>query len=413
MLYHPIHEVAEHLLRRHLIVRHRVHLLYRHRLVDDVNPFHRAVIVIHTDFFAKHLLTFIPEDGLTIQIRAGILLMRHQRVAHTLKVPPVHPHLMISEQIPIHRVRLLVIGHHPQRVAMHIQRVLLRKLIAYRTVGRQRDARLILIAAVVACQHAFVLHVDQHHIAECLTHTRRIVECQAVTHDVTHILIHMRPVHQIRLSRLRVVVTTQGIHERAVRRDDVRLRHNPGNLRVGIVVQFVRLQVKLRILQHHIVLEDGLVQGRCVLSVVRVQHIIAVIQCSMTWIEAHTLQAVIINDVRHQLGLPMGQHRPTLCMSLHHRAVIQQRVARQGQRVALHHLHVAIGIERVVVLIEPCAVTIQIHAIVVQLHVSHQHIGTRIHIVLVQHIAMNQLHLLARLLPRFVVGTRSRKHTKH
>ena len=62
VFYHTILEIAEHLLRCHLIIGNRIHLFYRHRLIDDVNPFHRAVIIIHADFLAKHLLTLVPQS---------------------------------------------------------------------------------------------------------------------------------------------------------------------------------------------------------------------------------------------------------------------------------------------------------------------------------------------------------------
>ena len=129
----------------------------------------------------------------------------------------------------------------------------------------------------------------------------------------------------------------------------------------------------------------------------------------MPWIEPYALQPVIINNISHQLGFPMCQHSMTLCMRLHHRTIIQQGVTGQCQRVSLHHFHMPIRIEGVIILIETCAVAIEVHTIMVQLHMSHQHISTHIHLVLVEHIAVNQFYLFARLLTRFPIRMHSKE----
>ena len=277
---------------------------------------------------------------------------------------------------------------------MYIQRICLRKLVTHSTVRRHSHPSVLLIPAIIARQHTLVLHICQHHIPESLAHTRLIITKQAIPHYIAHILIHMRPIHQVRHSCLRIVTTSQSIHKCAVRRNNIRFRHNLRHFRIRVIIQLVRFQVKFRIHQHHSVLEYRLADARCILPVIRIQHVILIIQRTMSRIEAHTFQPVIIYDIRHQLSFPMNQHRTSLCMCLHHRTIILQGVARQCQRVALHHFHMSIRFKGMIILIETGTVAIQIHAVMIQLHMSNQHIRTYILTIFVEHITMYQLHFL-------------------
>ena len=94
-----------------------------------------------------------------------------ERVAHPLRIPTIHTHMMVGMEIAIDGVGVQVEGEHLQCVAMHVKRVGRRIFQRHCTVGSHGIACFFLIDTIVTLKHTLILIVRNDNIAKSLIHT--------------------------------------------------------------------------------------------------------------------------------------------------------------------------------------------------------------------------------------------------
>ena len=323
---------------------HRVDPLHGKSLVYDMNPVYGGIIQINFNHLSQYLLPSVPYDRIAIHRDTGITRIEHQRVANRLDIHTVRTHLVVAPDFAVHAIGIHVESVHLERIGVHVHRITLRIIYSYRTIRRHGITGTVVIVTIISCQHVLINLVGVDHITETFSHTGLAVIIQTVAHHLASLVGHNGTVEQDGFLCLSIVKARLGINM-IVAAVDIGRTDNLCHTRLGIIVQRIGNQRKLRVLQLHIIIKHGLVRRRTILPPIGSQHIVLVYQPSSFEKISQFIQAVVIETVRIEFGFTMCQYHIVADTSQLVQTVIQQHVAHQIQCIPLYHLHMPESIE--------------------------------------------------------------------
>ena len=300
---------------------------------------------------------------------------------------------------PIGRIRIDVISEDLERIGMGIHRVLLTVVDGHGAVRCHDIACFVLVIAVLAGKGILVDHIGIDDIAKGFGNGDVVVPYHAVTDKSLAIVGQDAAVKQMRVLALRIVVAVLGI-DVVLAILDIGGPDDMGNGGLGVVVEGIRDEHRLGpgrrsgVDQTDIVVKDGLMGGRAVLSPVAGQLVVVVKDTSALEVIAEVVETVIVEAVG------IDGHRAVLELHIIARpgqlveSVVVEHLADERERVSLVHEHMTESIEGIGGLVIKGAVAVKEHAVVAELHMPHQNLGGAMHpLVEEETIGMQQVHL--------------------
>ena len=178
----------------------------------------------------------------------------------------------------------------------------------------------------------------------------------------------------------------------------IRRTYNFRHLRLGVVLQSIRRQRKLRVHQLNVIVEHRLLGRRIVLSPLRGKHILLVHQRTAVKEVAQVIQTVVVQTISKKRSVTVLHTHIVAHLGYLRISVIIKAVAIQKERIALIHLHVAERLERTKLIVIVSTIAIHIHAVMTEYHISRHHLRIGMPRIFSQHIRMYQVHLTLGLL---------------
>ena len=252
-----------------------IDFLDRESLPDDVRHSNRGIVEIDADFVAQQLPSLAPDNRILVHRHTGILRVVNHRVAHGLNIGAIGADVLKTVDFPINRVGVEVERVDFDAVAVHIERVALRKVLDQGSFRGESRARLFVVDQVVAVQFIAIFLVDINHIAESLARTRLVVVEKAVARDGFLLIDHRRASEHLRLVGFRVEKAVLGVDGAALR-SNFRRSDDVGNRLLRVVVERVGFDEAIAVVEFHIVEENGLPRARVVLSPVGNEVVLAI-----------------------------------------------------------------------------------------------------------------------------------------
>ena len=392
-----------HFLRRNLVVMLLVIDFFDgKRLSDDVRHTNRRIVEIDTDFVAEQLPPLAPDNRVLVHRHTGILRTIHHRVAHGLHIVAIGANVLETVDFPIGGIGVEVKRVDFDAVAVHIERVALRKILYQGAFRGETRACLFVVDEVVAVEFVFVLQIDVNHVAEGLAVARFVVVEKAVTRDGFLLIDHRRASVHLRLVGFRVEKAVFGVDGAALR-SHFRRSDNVGNRLLRVVVERVGGDEAVTVVEFHVVEENGLSRLGVVLSPVGNEVVLAIDEFSAIDEIGRVVESVVGQAVGVECLPTVLQDDILARRHQFFGTVVSAFIAGQRERVALLETHVSEGLHRVRRLVVIGAVAPQMGALMDEMDATlgNLHVGIGSVEVVAQHIGVVQIDLIVFRCPFF------------